>query len=424
MFVSSCPTVVCILIPRFELLIAVERAGFCLGAKAGSSEGSPSFEPMALAPEPDREQVVGEVSGAAEAHGVHSGMRLGEALARCPDLRLVAADPDRAANAWETVIEALERIGAAVEPARPGEAYFEANGLVRLHGGIEGVIAAARRAVGMPVRIGAGPSRFCAFAAASRARPGRVAQIVPAGAARAFLAPLPVSFLDKAGIRLGANSGSSAGSSIAAMLERLGIRTLGAFAALGADEATDRFGHSGAYAHGLAHGNDTRLEPRPAQEALAERLDLPEAISGLQLERLLELLIDRLLARRERRGRTLRKLRLGARFVERGTWRREVTMREASASSERIRIVLAPKLAELPAPIEQLRLTAVSFGPPAGDQLALRPPDGSERRRRLMEALRQTRAAAGAESLLRVLEVDPGSRVPERRAVLTPFPND
>jgi nucleotidyltransferase/DNA polymerase involved in DNA repair len=398
-------SVICILIPRFELLAAVGERGKLLRT------------PLALAPEPDREQVVGEVSGAAEAHGVHPGMRLGEALARCPDLRLIAADPDRAANAWEEVIGALERIGAAVESERPGEAYFEAGGLVRLHGGIEGVIAAARRAVAMPARIGAGPSRFCAFAAASRARPGRGARIVPAGAARAFLAPLPVSLLRS---RLPSPPVQSA--DVPAVLERLGIRTLGALAALDAADASDRFGHPGAYAHGLAHGRDTRLDPRSAREGLTERLDLLEAFSGLQLERMLELLIDRLLARRERRGRALRKLRLGARFVERGTWRREVTMREASSSRERIRIVLAPKLAELPAPIDQLSLAAVSFGPPAGDQLALRAPDGSERRRRLQEALRQTRAAAGADSLLRVLEIDPGSRVPERRAVLTPFP--
>ncbi len=396
---------ICILIPRFELLTTVGERGELLRT------------PFALAPEPDREQVVGEVSGTAEAHGVHPGMRLGEALARCPDLRLIVADPDRAANAWEEVIGALERIGAAVESERPGEAYFEAGGLVRLHGGIEGVIAAARGAVAMPARIGVGPSRFCAFAAASRARPGRGARIVQAGAARAFLAPLPVSLLRS---RLPAPPVRSA--DVPAVLERLGIRTLGALAALEAAEASDRFGHSGVYAHGLAHGRDTRLDPRSAREGLIERLDLPEAFSGLQLERMLELLIDRLLARRERRGRALRKLRLGARFVERGTWRREVTMREASSSRERIRIVLAPKLAELPAPIDQLSLTAVSLGAPASDQLALRAPDGSERRRRLREALRQTRAAAGADSLLRVLEIDPGSRVPERRAVLTPFP--
>jgi hypothetical protein len=39
----------------------------------------------------------------------------------------------------------------------------------------------------------------------------------------------------------------------------------------------------------------------------------------------------------------------------------------------------------------------------------------------LREAVRQARAAAGPEAALRVLQVEPGSRVPERRAVLTPF---
>ena len=34
---------------------------------------------------------------------------------------------------------------------------------------------------------------------------------------------------------------------------------------------------------------------------------------------------------------------------------------------------------------------------------------------------RQARVAAGPEAALRVLAVEPGSRVPERRAVLTPF---
>jgi protein ImuB len=85
--------------------------------------------------------------------------------------------------------------------------------------------------------------------------------------------------------------------------------------------------------------------------------------------------------------------------------------------------VLAPKLAELPAPIEQLSLEAISLGSVIGDQLSLRRPDERERRRRLREALRQTRATVGTKALLRVLEVDPGSRIPERRAVLTPFPD-
>src|SRR5262245_57378963 len=114
--------IICLLIPRFELLTAI----------GGREELLRS--PLALAPEPDREQVVGEVSGSAEAHGVHAGMRLGEALARCPDLQLVPADPTSAESAWEGVLRALEAIGAAVESARPGEAFFDGAALRRLYG--------------------------------------------------------------------------------------------------------------------------------------------------------------------------------------------------------------------------------------------------------------------------------------------------
>jgi protein ImuB len=400
--------VVCILIPRFELSTAVGTRKELLRA------------PVALAPEADREQVVGEVSGAAEAVGLHAGMRLGEALARCPALRLVTPDPESAAVAWESALAALEGIGAAVEPVRPGEASFEAGGLRRLYGGgLEGVLTRARRAIAMPARLGAGSSRFCAYAAASRARPGRAAKIVPPGAERAFLAPLPVTLL-RARPEVVTRERSD---DLCTILERLGVRTLGELAALDADAVSDRFGRRGVLARELALGRDIPLRPRPFRDELVERLDLPEAVSGPQLERTLELLIDRLLARPERRGRSLRKLRLGARFVEQGTWRREVAMREATVARERLRLALAPKLGELPAPIDQLSLGAAAFGPPLSDQLSLGPPDDShERRKRLREALHQTRAAAGPESLLRVLEVDPGSRIPERRIVLTPFP--
>jgi protein ImuB len=77
----------------------------------------------------------------------------------------------------------------------------------------------------------------------------------------------------------------------------------------------------------------------------------------------------------------------------------------------------------LPGPAEVLRLEADSLGAAGGEQLSLAGPD--ERRRKLIsEAVRQARAAGGNEAVLRVLEVDPGSRVPERREVLMPFPEE
>jgi hypothetical protein len=68
-----------------------------------------------------------------------------------------------------------------------------------------------------------------------------------------------------------------------------------------------------------------------------------------------------------------------------------------------------------------LRLRALQRGPPARDQATLDESALKSRRRRLAEAVRQARAIAGKDAVLRVLEVDSGSRVPERRSLLTPF---
>jgi len=129
-----------------------------------------------------------------------------------------------------------------------------------------------------------------------------------------------------------------------------------------------------------------------------------------------------LLARRERRGRTLRSVVLSAVLVEQGgTWREQVVFREALADPGRMRLALTPHLALIPAPAEMIRVAVERFGPPASDQRGLLEDPAAARTARLREAIRQARAAAGPEAALRILEVDPGSRVPERRAVLAPF---
>jgi protein ImuB len=101
-----------------------------------------------------------------------------------------------------------------------------------------------------------------------------------------------------------------------------------------------------------------------------------------------------------------------------------VTLRQASCDSERLRIVLGPKLGELPAPAESIAVEVEAWGPPAHDQVTLiedRSP-AAVRRARIAEAVGQVRQAAGTDAALRVLEVDPESRIPERRAVLAPYP--
>ena len=230
--------------------------------------------------------------------------------------------------------------------------------------------------------------------------------------ARAYLAPFPVSLLRS----------RPALAELPVALERLGITTLGELAELPPAALADRFGSAGLLAHELANGGDSSLNPRPPNEYLRESLELPEASSGIQLERALGLLIDRLLARRERRCTTLRAVVLSAVLVEQGgTWREQVTFRESLSDPVRMRLVLVPRLALIPAPAEVLKLAVERYGPAASDQRVLLEDPAAARMARLREAIRQARVAAGPDAALRVLEIDPGSRFPERRAVLAPF---
>jgi protein ImuB len=337
-------------------------------------------------------------------------MPLGEALARAPKLQLVAPDPMAVSADWERLACALEATGARPELERAGIAYFQAEELYRLHGGLEGVMLATRRALDRPVRLGAGPTRFCAFAASRRARARRA--VVVGGQARRYLSSQPVTLL-----RFREQT-----AVLVEPLERLGVRTLGELAALGRSAVADRFGEPGVLAHHLACGGDIPLSPRQVEDRVWESLELSESSSGLALERTLNVLIDRLLARSERKGRSLRAVVLGARLVGGGTWREHVVFRQALNDRERIGLALSLRLLKLPAPAGSLWLSIESFGPASSGQSTMLAESQALRLARLREAVNQMRSVAGPDAALRVMWIDPDSSVPERRAVLTPFP--
>jgi protein ImuB len=304
---------------------------------------------------------------------------------------------------WEAVLRRLEEIGAAVECERPGEAFFAADGLHRLHGGSAGVLAAARGAVGEEAVVTSGPTRLAALIAA-RGRP-------------APLRALPVAALAD---RLGVSTREA--EDMLGGMAKLGVETLASLAALSSDRVADRFGPLGLRAHRLARGEEEPLRPRRPHEVLVEEIALPEGTAGSRLERALELLVDRLLASPQRRGRTLLGLRLGALLGDGRSWSVFQGLGRPTASGRALRAVLIPRLEELPAPALTLRLRAVGLGPPAADQLELALDGREPRRRRLGAAVREVRAAQGGQALLKALPVDEESRLPERRMMLTPFP--
>ena len=389
--------IACLSIPGFELKAALRRSP------------SLALRPSALAPEPGGEPLLGPVTAAAEAAGVLPGMRLGEALATCPRLVLVDPDPAAAEQAWEEIVRSLEDAGYAVEPAALGVAYFETRGVERLYGGLEPALRRALAAAGTAwdARIGAAGRRFAALAAASVAKPGQLLVVRDEEVGR-FLAPLPLSLLPLERQRY-------------EELEALGVRKLGQLAGLPGGAVAERLGPDGRRAWSLARGGAAaRVRGRRPPAELAEALEFPEAVGNeLTLRRAFGALVETVLARPERRDRFVRKAALSARLVGGGSWRRTLTLREPSADADRIRVALAPKLAELPEPVLELRVELVELTEPAGRQLELLAA-GAEDRSRLSEGLRQVRASTGSGSVCTVVEVAPWSRIPETRALFVP----
>ena len=391
--------IACLVIPGFELRVALrERPRLQLA-------------PAALAPEPGAEALLGPVTAVAETAGVKPGMRLGEALGTCPSLQLVDPDPAAAEEAWEAIVRSLEDAGFAVDAAAPGCAYFETRGVERLYGGARGGAEAgapgSRRRVGRASRAAAS-RKFTALAAANVARSGQ-ALVVSDERTREFLAPLPIDLL-----AMGAQQQEE--------LKELGVKRLGELAGLPGGAVAERLGPDGRRAWGLARGGSKRrVRGRRPPAELVESLEFPEAVGNeLTLRRSLGVLVDRLLARQERGGRALRKLALAGRLVGGGSWRRTITLRDATADPARLRAALGPKLSELPAPAVMLRLEALVLAESVGNQLELVRPEGDELRAHLSEGLRQVRAGTGSGSVCTVVEVAPWSRLPEQRALLVP----
>ncbi|WP_433283085.1 DNA polymerase Y family protein [Pseudonocardia xinjiangensis] len=207
-------------------------------------------------------------SAVARAHGVRRGLRRREAQARCPELVVLDRDPDRDARAFEPVVAAVEELAPGVEVVRPGLVALAAQGPVGWFGGEQ---AAAEKLVdqvaartGVECQVGVADGLFAAVLAARRGL------AVAPGDTPAFLAPLGVEELDR--------EPDIDRSELVGLLLRLGLRSLGALAALDAEDVASRFGADAVLCHRLARGLDPRppVRRRPPEELTVEiELDPP-----------------------------------------------------------------------------------------------------------------------------------------------------
>ncbi|GAC1380919.1 MAG: DNA polymerase Y family protein [Marmoricola sp.] len=190
----------------------------------------------------------------ARGEGIRTQMRRRDAQSKCPELVLIPADPQRDVRAFEAVLSAVEALRPGVAPIRPGLLAVKSPG--RFYGGDENAAAVLTETV---VEVGVWDARVgvaddvstAVQAAYETSEQGWL--VIPEGATADFWKTLPVEAL----FASGSPEEAEEIAEFVGLLRRLGMRTLGQFAALKSSEVLVRFGRRGARLHRLIRGEAT-----------------------------------------------------------------------------------------------------------------------------------------------------------------------
>ena len=403
---STSSLAACVWIPLFPLRCEEVR-----------HEGLAAYPTALLAPDTTRK--LWQVSSLARHAGVKPGMTVSQAIGLCPTLRLIEPDPVHYDDCFARVLAALNEISPVIESGELGLAYVGTDGLEGIFGTPEKIVEAIRRTVGRSdgrtVRLGFGRGKFVAWVAASRSKPDE-AIIVPLGGEKAFLASQPISVLPL-------------DSDTHRRLRQLGIRTLGALAAIPEEAITAQFGAMGRRLWRLAAGCIAEpVEGRVAPEPIVAALTFFTPVGERDLlVHALDQLIGRALKHPRRIGWRVHAVRLRADIEGGGSWLTAHLLKDPTADGERIAAPLKTRLEQSPptGAVERLILEFTAFAPGTSElQLFARDAQAAARagqQRALQSAAREIRMRVKRACLYHVIEVQPWSRLPERRYALIDY---
>ena len=389
---------------------------FPLRCEEARREGLVTHPTALLAPDLSRK--LWQVSPLARRSGVRAGMTVSQAIGLCPTLRLCEPDPVHYDERFARLLAALNEISPVIESGELGLAYVGTDGLEGIYGAPGKIAAAIKcgvRSAECGVRIGFGLGKFTAWVAASRAKQGE-AVIVPAGGEGEFLAAQPIAVLPL-------------DPDTHRRLRQLGIRTLGALAALPEEAVTAQFGAVGRRLWRLAAGHTVEpvvggVAPEPIVAALT--FFTPVGERDL-LERALDQLIARALKDPRRIGWRVQAVRLRAELEGGRSWLADVLLKDPTADGARIAAPLRTRLEQAPpaGAVTRLVLELTAFAPGTTElQLFARDAVAAARagqRRALESAAREIQQRLKRSCLFHVIEVQPWSRLPERRYALIDF---
>ena len=382
-----------------------------------------------------------QVSPQARRAGVKPGLTVSQAIGLCPTLRLCEADPVHYDDQFTQLLSALRDVSPVIEAPELGRVFVGTDGLERLYGAPESIVEKIKCVVRsawlptaltedsartveyheprtthpFPVHLGWGTGKFVSWVAASHAKPGSPV-IVPEGEEARFLAaqPLGVLPLDPDTYR---------------RLRQLGFCTLGDLVAVPEQAIVSQLGAEGRRLWRLAAG--TFVEPvvgREVPEPIVAGMTFFSPVADREmLIQSLEQLIERALAHPRRIGWRVQSIRVRAELEYGTSWMHESVLKDPSADRRRIAAPLKTRLEQAPPvkAVERLVVEFISFAPgPTEQQLFARDANAAARagrRRALRSAVREITLRLERPMLHHIVEVQPASRIPERRYALIDY---
>ena len=395
--------IACVLVPHFSLRVALLARPELDGT------------PCVLAPPAGQRLLVIDCSPEAAERGIRVGMSLRVAAALVPDVVVIERDPARESDVLAGMLASLTSLSPLVEAGVPGRFYVDLRGTGRSLGppSVAGQRLLAVVASTLRPRVGIAPGKFAAWAAARQTRSGTV-QHLSAPDVQRHLAALPASWLPLA-------------SETGLLLDQLGLRTLEAVAALPKSAMAARFGPAGERAWLLAAGQsdttDATVYPTPRADIVTVRLDLPAPVTSRDaLFVAVDQVVRRAFRRPELRDRYVRQARLRAHLEDGSSWERVLAQREPVGAKRLARgIALRLESIEIPGVIAALSLELTGITGAVARQEMLLAEWRPRRPRPLVEAIRQLKQRYGVSPIYRITEVEPWSRIPERRHALVSF---
>jgi DNA polymerase IV len=367
--------------------------------------------PVVVGGSPDSRGVIAAASYEARAYGVRSAMPSARAARLLPaDAVWTRGDFARYGEMSHAVFTIFESFTPEVQGASIDEAYLDLTPTPESEHpvAVARAIQAAVDELGLSCSIGVATNKTVAKVASDRDKPHGITIVRP-GCEASFLAPLPVRLMP--GI----------GPATAARLTALGIRTLGDLAALDDVTAVQVLGTHGIGAVRRASGVDHRpvREREPVKSVSNERTFGTDIRDRGEVRDALAGLAEKVAGRLRRKGLSGRTVHLKVRFGDFSTRTAQVTLEEATDSTDTVMSAALRLLDSLWAPGVGVRLLGIGvtgFGS-VPMQLTLPTdeavePDG---RRRLIErAVDELRERFGQDAV-RFGSRRPASRDPRDR---------